>query len=143
MATTWSYGAVAFIDVLGFSALVSSDARSTIPAHLDKLRTLLAKVKESSPKLDVRAFSDSITIAAPLATKDVEDLFESIVSLQQMFVMGGALVRGGVAFGKHFADDTSLSGILCARHSMTTRSMNATQYEDRCGGQGSGAANSG
>jgi hypothetical protein len=38
---------------------------------------------------------------------------------------------------------SSLSGILCARHSMTTRSMNATQDEDRYGGQGGGAANSG
>ena len=37
----------------------------------------------------------------------------------------------------------SLSGILCARHSMTTRSMNATQDEDRCGGPGGAAANSG
>ena len=37
----------------------------------------------------------------------------------------------------------SLSGILCARHSMTTRSMNATQDEDRYGGQGGGAADSG
>jgi IS5 family transposase len=37
----------------------------------------------------------------------------------------------------------SLSGILCARHSMTTRSMNATQDKDRCGGQDGAAANSG
>ena len=37
----------------------------------------------------------------------------------------------------------SLSGILCARHSMTTRSMNATQDKHRCGGQGGAAANSG
>ena len=37
----------------------------------------------------------------------------------------------------------SLSGILCARHSMTTRSMNATQDKHRYGGQGGAAANSG
>ena len=37
----------------------------------------------------------------------------------------------------------SLSGLLCARHSMTTRSMNATQDEDRYGGQDGAAANSG
>jgi len=36
----------------------------------------------------------------------------------------------------------SLSGILCARHSMTTRSMNATQDKHRYGGQGGAAANS-
>jgi hypothetical protein len=37
----------------------------------------------------------------------------------------------------------SLSGFLCARHSMTQRSMNATQDQDRCGGPSGAAANSG
>jgi hypothetical protein len=38
----------------------------------------------------------------------------------------------------------SLSGILCTRHSMTRRSMYATQDQDRCGGTSSGdAADSG
>ena len=36
----------------------------------------------------------------------------------------------------------SLSGSLCARHSMTQRSMNATQDEDRYGGPGGAAADS-
>lgn len=106
MEATWSYGAVAFIDVLGFSALVSSDSKSIEPIHLEKLRALLGKVKEASPNLDVRAFSDCITIAAPLTSERVAHLFESVISLQRLLVGGGVLVRGGVAFGKHFADDT-------------------------------------
>ena len=37
----------------------------------------------------------------------------------------------------------SLSESLCARHSMTKRSMNVTQDQDRCGGPGGAAADSG
>lgn len=37
----------------------------------------------------------------------------------------------------------SLAGILCARRSMTRRSMNAAQDEDRYGGQDGAGANSG
>lgn len=106
MEENWSYGAVAFIDVLGFSALVSSDSKSIQPMYLNKLRGLLGKVKEASPDLDVRAFSDCITIAAPLTSDRVALLLESVISLQRLLVGGGVLVRGGVAFGKHFADDT-------------------------------------
>jgi len=48
-----------------------------------------------------------------------------------------------VTADRKLAQAASLSGILCARHSMTTRSMNARQDEDRCGGQDGAAANSG
>lgn len=67
----WSYSAVAFIDVLGFSSFVEADARSVEPARLLKLQGLLAGVKSSATELDVRAFSDSITISAPLESSAV------------------------------------------------------------------------
>ena len=54
-----------------------------------------------------------------------------------------ALIAELIAQSVHVLVVLSLSGILCVRHSMTTRSMNATQDEDRCGGQGGAAANSG
>ena len=106
MATDWSYAAVAFIDVLGFSSMVDSDARAIKPSHLLTIRDLLAAAKGASPKLDIRAFSDSITVSAPLISDSVAHLVQAVVHLQRNFVSGGALVRGGVAFGKHFADDT-------------------------------------
>ncbi|WP_147432210.1 hypothetical protein [Pararobbsia silviterrae] len=106
MEANWSYGAVAFVDILGFSALVTADSNSIQPNHLEKLRALLGKVKEASQGLDIRAFSDCIVISAPLKSDRVTLLFNSVISLQRLLVGGGVLVRGGVAFGKHFADDT-------------------------------------
>jgi pimeloyl-ACP methyl ester carboxylesterase len=48
-----------------------------------------------------------------------------------------------IAFGPGGWDQLpSLSGFLCARHSMTQRSMNATQDEDRHGGPSGAAAHS-
>jgi hypothetical protein len=102
----WSYGAVAFIDVLGFSSFVEADARSTEPLRLLKLQSLLAGVKSDAPELDVRAFSDSITISAPLESAAVAKLINATLDLQSRFVAGGVLVRGGVAFGKHYGDET-------------------------------------
>jgi hypothetical protein len=106
MNLDWMYGAVAFIDILGFSAMVSSDSNSLEPRHLAKLQTLIRKVKESSPDLDLRAFSDSITISVPLKSERIAYLLSSVSALQRMLVSEGVLVRGGVAFGKHFADDS-------------------------------------
>jgi hypothetical protein len=102
----WSYGAVAFIDVLGFSSFVEADARSVEPARLLKLKCLLAGVKSESPELDVRAFSDSIIISAPLESAAVAKLINATMDLQSRFVSGGVLVRGGIAFGKHYGDET-------------------------------------
>lgn len=102
----WSYSAVAFIDVLGFSSFVEADARSVEPARLLKLQGLLAGVKSSATELDVRAFSDSITISAPLESSAVAKLIKTTLDLQSRFVSGGVLVRGGIAFGKHYGDET-------------------------------------
>jgi len=102
----WSYAAVAFIDVLGFSSFVEADARSVEPALLLKLQGLLAGVKSEAPELDVRAFSDSITISSPLESSAIAKLINATLDLQCRFVSDGVLVRGGIAFGKHYGDET-------------------------------------
>jgi hypothetical protein len=105
MNAEWAYGAVAFIDILGFTALVEADSKSLHASRMETLRTLLVNVKDTSRDLDVRAFSDSITIATPLTLVGVINLFEAVTSLQRRLVNGGVLVRGGIALGKHFADE--------------------------------------
>ena len=102
----WSFGAVAFIDVLGFSSFVENDAKTIEPKNLLKLREILKGVKDTAPDLDVRAFSDSIVISADLESTAVSRLLTTVVNLQRHFVSGGVLIRGGVAFGKHYADET-------------------------------------
>lgn len=105
MAINWEYSVVAFLDVLGFSNFVESDAKSLHPAHLDQLLNCIKQVKAASKDLDVRAFSDSIVISASLTSKNVATLLHNVANLQRIFIRSGVLVRGAIAFGKHFADE--------------------------------------
>lgn len=101
----WSYGAVAFLDILGFSSLVEEDARSASPIHLERIIDSLrdAKASESAKELDLRAFSDSIVISAALTPTAIHSLFLAVMALQRSFISKGVLIRGGIAFGKHYA----------------------------------------
>lgn len=107
MAASWEYGATAFLDVLGFSDFVNGDAASTSPEHLSRLVDCLAEVRATTPvnALDLRAFSDSIVLSAPLTPDAVVKLILSTVGLQRVFLRRSILVRGGIALGKHFANE--------------------------------------
>jgi hypothetical protein len=106
----WDYGVVAFIDILGFSAFVEEDSARQVPEHLVRLMSSLEKVKASagSGALDFRSFSDSIIISSSLSLQTTADLFSSAVRLQRVFSHEGVLVRGAIAFGKHFANTASM-----------------------------------
>ena len=106
MSITWEYSVVAFIDVLGFSSFVEADSKSLAPTHLQRLYDALQQVKNAAPSnnLEVRAFSDSIVISTDLSSSCVAELFETVVNLQRIFIDRHVLVRGAIAFGKHFAD---------------------------------------
>jgi hypothetical protein len=116
----WDYGLVCFLDVLGFSSYVLADSRSPIPEHLEKLLGALAEVQLATvnTNVDVRAFSDSIILSAPLGLQSVHDLLSVTVRLQRIFVSRGVLVRGAIAFGKHFADSSSIysEALITAYH---------------------------
>ena len=106
MPAAWNYGVVAFIDVLGFASFVEQDASSLTPQHLDNFLACLQAVRASTPveHLDVRAFSDSIIISTGLSSVEVTELLVAAVALQRIFIQRGVLVRGAVAFGKHYLD---------------------------------------
>lgn len=110
MSASWDYGAVALLDILGFSSLVESDARSSRPKQLERLLGCMRDVKSSTPKesIDVRSFSDSIILSSPLTSKNVGDLIFSVCRLQRTFVKNGFLIRGAIAYGKHYLDDDSV-----------------------------------
>src|SRR5690606_32881636 len=59
-------------------------------------------------ELDLRSFSDSIVLSAPLVPDAVVKLVLSVVGLQRIFTRRSVLVRGGIAMGKHFADQDSI-----------------------------------
>lgn len=106
MDMKWDFGAVAFLDILGFSSFIDQDAKSVLPIHLERIRESIAEAKaeEIAKHLELRAFSDSIILSTDLSTNSVLNLFHAVVRLQQKFISRGVLVRGGVAFGKHYAD---------------------------------------
>src|SRR6266571_1072790 len=106
MPTAWNYGVVAFIDVLGFANFVEQDASSLTPTHLENFLECLKEARASTPveHLDVRAFSDSIIISTGLSSVEVTELLVAAVTLQRIFIKRGVLIRGAVAFGKHYSD---------------------------------------
>ena len=110
MATNWDFGVVAFLDVLGFAQFVESDARAPTPIYLNKLVESLSEARKSTPleELELRSFSDSIVVTSPLDREMVIKLVSSVIGLQRAFVARGVLVRGGLAFGKHYADAESM-----------------------------------
>lgn len=113
---------VAFIDVLGFSAMVKADAASQGEKYLEAFREVLEEVKTSFQDveggLDAKMFSDSIVLAAPLSPDAVIDVLKACANLQQRFLKRGILLRGGVSYGKHFADSTVMfsEGLISAYH---------------------------
>lgn len=102
----WNYGVVACLDILGFSNLVEEDSVSSSPKHLDRIITSLRDAKKADwdEKLNVRAFSDSIIISAELTSPAVQSLLHAVGRLQRTFLLKGILIRGGIAFGKHYSD---------------------------------------
>lgn len=111
---------VAFIDVLGFSAMVKSDAASSGSKYLDAFRDVLEEVKASfhdaTNGLDAKMFSDSIVLAAPLTPGSVVQVLRACADLQRRFLEKGILLRGGISYGKHYADATVMfsEGLISA-----------------------------
>lgn len=99
------YCVVGFFDILGFSSMVEADSKlpqpKYLPIFLDVLETLAGNPKASGS--EVRIFSDSIIVSAPLSPLSVLDVIETAAELQRLFLQRGILLRGGIAFGKHYA----------------------------------------
>ena len=99
------YYVVGFFDILGFSSMVEADSKSPQPKYLPIFLEVLDALTDD-PKanvLEVRIFSDSIIVAAPLSPLSVLHVIETAAELQRLFLQRGILLRGGIAFGKHYA----------------------------------------
>lgn len=110
MAIEFHYKIVAFIDILGFSRMVREDAESMTLKHLDSIiKTIGVLEKPCRPSLTaIQIFSDSIILTAPLSTEGVKEIAEAILSLQAKFLENSILLRGGLAFGRHYQDQRVL-----------------------------------
>jgi len=93
---------VAFLDILGFKALVKEADR-----HRDQIATILTsllafrEILERYGASEVRysQFSDNVIISAPRTEAGMTYLFEACVRISTRLLKEGVLVRGGIVLG--------------------------------------------
>lgn len=117
------YSVVAFLDVLGFSAMVERDSTAIEPQYLPMFVEVFGEVaKEAREDISLRMFSDSIVIEACLSPPNVVRILQVVSELQRRFLERHILLRGGIAFGKHFMDDyVTFSQALVAAYGIESR----------------------
>ena len=121
--------AVAFIDVLGFSSLVTSAASD--PLAFEELQVLVDILSSVIPYLDQGVsktvpvhlipehtyISDSIILSAPLkddAMKSYNGLSIVVmrcIQLTHHFLKAGYLLRGGISIGKAWHNKSNIAAI--------------------------------
>lgn len=120
--------AVAFLDVLGFKALV--DRATNDPQSLDQLSQLVQLLEKAVPMLDDRVdsavsrhlipkhtyISDCIILSAPLSDEEnpkyngLEIVMVRVVQLTHFLLKAGYLIRGGISIGKVWHDGSNIIG---------------------------------
>ena len=118
---TLAYKYVAFLDLLGFTAMVKSDCNGPndkiryLPKLLKIHKSITHHAKPLSDSL-LTQFSDSIVLAFPFGQQPFSDAACLIAKYQYSLLQEGILCRGGISFGKHYQDGTFLfsEGLLKA-----------------------------
>lgn len=112
---------VAFIDILGSSKKIKEDGEKSLNAVHTVYQNALARCEKlfdnesiKNLKPTIRIFSDNIVIAVPTNQNGDFSAFISIAILsgliQHEFLQYKYLVRGGIAIGDFFIDNTMLWG---------------------------------
>ena len=104
---------VAFIDLLGFSAMVKHDCESANgdQKYIESLYSIYLKtkqLKESIDGLQLIQFSDSVVLAIPYTPDNYMKILNVISHYQYDLLQSGILCRGGVSYGKHFSTEDFL-----------------------------------
>jgi hypothetical protein len=130
---------VAFIDLLGFSSMVSHDCEkpngeqkyieSLYNCHIET-----KKLRENHPDLQLVQFSDSVVFALPYSIDNYINIIRMISDYQYSLLKKEILCRGGVSYGKHFfAEDFLFSNGLIEAYrleSQTAKSPRIVVSED-------------
>jgi hypothetical protein len=98
---------VAFIDVLGFTALVDSNNTDRLQIYFDAMEVAFNIFTEDKRNLKKFIISDSIIFIANDTEEDFKTLLKAIRNLQAFLAMNDIWVRGGIAFGPVFYEDTA------------------------------------
>lgn len=99
---------VAFIDLLGFSSMVTHDCE-TPNGEQKYIESLFEcyndtkSLKGISQNLQLIQFSDSVVFALPYSVENYLSLVDIISDYQYGLLCKGILCRGGFSYGKHFS----------------------------------------
>ncbi|MCS4292531.1 hypothetical protein M2375_000737 [Comamonas sp. BIGb0152] len=109
MNTSTKIHFVAFLDILGFKAMVDEEVRVGSGKYLDKLLRCHQKcsdIFEPDSTLRIIQFSDSIVISRPYEASKFVQFVTSIAEYQRYLLDEQLLCRGGVAVNQHFTNGT-------------------------------------
>ena len=100
-----AHAVVAFIDFLGFRAMVQHDAKLSDPIFLPKILESLDAVEGQirNQDMEMLQFSDSIVLTSKFTPSDTSALLQAVAELQRSLVERHIAIRGGIAFGRHYA----------------------------------------
>ena len=109
MNTTMKIHFVAFLDILGFKALVDKEVRKASGKYLEKLlrcHQKCAEIFQPDPTLKIIQFSDSIVISRPYDASQFIPFIKNIAEYQRYLLDEQLLCRGGVVVNQHFTNGT-------------------------------------
>ncbi len=100
------YAIVAFVDILGFSAMVKSDceANDDKMKYFEVLKNLNGQVKEIQD-CEITQFSDSVIFSIPLSPNNYLKLIDVVMNYQYRLLLKGIICRGAISFGKHYKEN--------------------------------------
>lgn len=121
MISTMKIHFVAFLDILGFKALVDREIRTGSGEYLKKLlrcHQRCAEIFKPDPTLSIIQFSDSVVISRPYDASEFIPFVTSIAEYQRYLLDEHLLCRGGVAVNQHFTNGsfTFSAGLIDAYH---------------------------
>lgn len=103
---------VAYIDILGFTDMVKNDFVKN-PKHPKYIKILhhlfkdeLEKMKQEYESIGFCQFSDSIVISAEYDMHRFKSFIDIVSKFQYKLLCEGILCRGGIAYGKHFHEES-------------------------------------
>lgn len=113
MSKTLTYHYIAFIDILGFSAMVHADCNGpsdsvTFLPRLLQLHNAVADDSADTQGFSVTQFSDSIVLSHPLSRDSFPRFVTWVGKFQYLLFLQGVLCRGGLSYGKHYQHESFL-----------------------------------
>lgn len=96
---------VAFLDVMGFSNLVSQNNLEQLDRYFYYVNEILTKLKETNSRIDFLSISDSIIIVSPDGEMGLKQIIRTIKDIQLTLLRKKILLRGALSYGPVFFDN--------------------------------------